>query len=126
MIAGIYNITVEQGSTFVRLLSIEQPDIANDPTGETFIPFDLSGYTARMQIRRTIESDTAMISLTTENGGIDVIPETAVNEIKLLITAANTATLATSGVYDLEIIDNLGNVSKVVRGDMTLIPEVTK
>lgn len=126
MIAGIYNITVEQGSTFVRLLSIEQPDIANDPTGETFIPFDLSGYTARMQIRRTIESDTAMISLTTENGGIDVIPETAVNEIKLLITAANTATLATSGVYDLEIIDNLGNVSKVVRGNMTLIPEVTK
>ena len=126
MIAGIYNITVEQGSTFVRLLSIEQPDIANDPTGETFIPFDLSGYTARMQIRRTIESDTAMILLTTENGGIDVIPETAVNEIKLLITAANTATLATSGVYDLEIIDNLGNVSKVVRGNMTLIPEVTK
>ena len=126
MIAGIYNITVEQGSTFVRLLSIEQPDIANDPTGETFIPFDLTGYTARMQIRRTIESDTAMISLTTENGGIDVIPETAVNEIKLLITAANTATLATSGVYDLEIIDNLGNVSKVVRGNMTLIPEVTK
>lgn len=126
MIAGIYNITIEQGSTFVRLLSIEQPDIANDPTGETFIPFDLNGYTARMQIRRTIESDTAMISLTTENGGIDVIPETAVNEIKLLITAANTATLATSGVYDLEIIDNLGNVSKVVRGNMTLIPEVTK
>ena len=126
MIAGIYNITVEQGSTFVRLLSIEQPDITNDPTGETFIPFDLTGYTARMQIRRTIESDTAMISLTTENSGIDVIPETAVNEIKLLITAANTATLETSGVYDLEIIDNLGNVSKVVRGNMTLIPEVTK
>jgi hypothetical protein len=126
MIAGIYNITIEQGSTFVRLLSIEQPDITNDPSGETFIPFDLNGYTARMQIRRTIESSTAMISLTTENGGIDVIPETAVNEIKLLITAANTATLETSGVYDLEIIDSLGNVSKVVRGSVTLIPEVTK
>ena len=126
MIAGIYNITIEQGSTFLRLISIETPDLTADPTGATFEDYVLSGHTARMQIRRTIESDTAMISLTTENGGITINPGTAQNEIKLSITAANTATLLNSGVYDLEIIDSLGNVSKVLRGDVTVIPEVTK
>ena len=131
MIAGVYNITIEQGSTFGRLISIEQPDLAADPTGQTFENFDLSGFTARMHIRRTIDSATPMISLTTENGRIAINPNisgssTRNNEISLSITAADTATITTSGVYDLEIISASGVVSKVVRGDVTLIPEVTR
>ena len=126
MIAGVYNITIEQGSTFSRLISIEQPDLVTDPTGNTFEPFDLTGYTARMQIRRTVESSTPMLSLTTENNGIIINPGTENNEIELLISDEDTATLTTSGVYDLEIIDDSGNVSKVVRGTVTLIPEVTR
>lgn len=131
MIAGVYNVTIEQGSTFGRLISIEQPDLAADPTGQTFENFDLSGFTARMHIRRTIDSATPMISLTTENGRIAINPNisgssTRNNEISLSITAADTATITTSGVYDLEIISASGVVSKVVRGDVTLIPEVTR
>lgn len=126
MIAGIYNMTIEQGSTFSRLISIEQPDLLTDPTGNTFEPFNLTGYTARMQIRRTLESATPMLSLTTENGRIEINPGTATNEIELSIDAETTATLSTSGVYDLEIIDPNGNVSKVVRGDVTLVAEVTR
>lgn len=126
MIAGIYNMTIEQGSTFSRLISIEQPDLVTDPTGNTFEPFDLTGYTARMQIRRTLESVTPMLSLTTENGRIEINPGTATNEIELSINAETTATLSTSGIYDLEIIDPNGNVSKVVRGDVTLVAEVTR
>jgi len=126
VIAGIYNMTIEQGSTFSRLISIEQPDLLTDPTGNTFEPFNLTGYTARMQIRRTLESATPMLSLTTENGRIEINPGTATNEIELSIDAETTATLSTSGVYDLEIIDPNGNVSKVVRGDVTLVAEVTR
>jgi hypothetical protein len=126
VLAGVYNITIEQGSTFGRLISLEQPDIAADPTGATFEEYDLSGHTARMQIRRTVESTTAMLSLTTENGGIDINPGTPENEILLSITAANTATLTSDGVYDLEIISNSGTISKVIRGNVTLIPEVTR
>ena len=131
MIAGVYNITIEQGSTFGRLISVEQPDLATDPTGQTFENFDLAGYTARMHIRRTIDSSTAMITLTTENGRIAINPNivgypTRNNEISLSITAADTATITTSGVYDLEIISAGGTVSKVIRGDVTLIPEVTR
>ena len=131
MIAGIYNITIEQGSTFGRLVSVEQPDLAEDPTGQTFENFDLSGFTARMHIRRTIDSATPMITLTTENGRIAINPNiagtpTKNNEIALSITAADTAAISSSGVYDLEIISAGGTVSKVIRGDVTLIPEVTR
>ena len=126
MIAGIYNITIEQGSTFVRLISIEQPDLDADPTGATFEPFVLTGYSARMQIRRTIESSTVMLSLTSPSGGIIISPGTPENELSITISAAVTAALETSGVYDLEIVDAGGLVSKVVRGTVTLIPEVTR
>ena len=131
MIAGVYNLTIEQGSTFGRLIAIEQPDLVTDPTGQTFENFDLSGFTARMDIRRTIDTATPMITLTTENGRIAINPSivgdaTRNNEISLSITAADTATITTSGVYDLEIISAGGTVSKVIRGDVTLIPEVTR
>ena len=131
MIAGVYNITIEQGSTFGRLISIEQPDLVADPTGQTFENFDLSGFTARMHIRRTIDTATPMITLTTENGRIAINPNiagapTRNNEISLMITAVDTAGITTSGVYDLEIISAGGTVSKVIRGDVTLIPEVTR
>ena len=130
MIAGVYNITIEQGSTFGRLISVEQPDLVTDPTGQTFVNYSLVAHTARMQIRRTVDSATSMISLTTENGRITINPNisgnTKNNEISLFITAADTATLTTSGVYDLEIISSSGTVSKVIRGDVTLIPEVTR
>ena len=126
MIAGIYNITIEQGSTFVRLISIEQPDLDADPTGATFEPFVLTGYSARMQIRRTVESSTVMLSLTSPSGGIIISPGTPENELSITISAAVTAGLLTSGVYDLEIVDAGGLVSKVLRGTVTLIPEVTR
>lgn len=131
MIAGIYNLTIEQGSTFARLISVEQPDLVTDPTGQTFENFNLAGFTARMHIRRTIDTATPIIILTTENGRIAVNPNiagnaTKNNEISLSITATDTATITTSGVYDLEIVSASGTVSKVIRGDVTLIPEVTK
>ena len=72
-----------------------------------------------------------MITLTTENGRIAINPNivdfpTNNNEISLSITAADTATILSSGVYDLEIISATGTVSKVIRGDVALIPEVTR
>ena len=79
MIAGVYNITIEQGSTFGRLISVEQPDLVTDPTGQTFVNYSLVAHTARMQIRRTVDSATSMISLTTENGRITINPNISGN-----------------------------------------------
>jgi hypothetical protein len=127
MIAGVYNITCEQGSSFLRILEIQQPDLATDPTGQTFEDFDLTGYTARMQVRRTIDSDSALVTLTTENLGLEINPtEDTINMIKMSMAASVTASITSSGVYDLEIVDTTGFVSKVVKGVFTLVHEVTR
>ncbi len=128
MLAGTYNMLAEQGSTLYRVLSLEYPDLVNDPTGETFLPWDLDGYTARMQVRRLIEDTNYMIEITTENGGIDVEPLGEQGRIDLTMTAVQTAALDSDGVYDLEIIDTgaTGTVSKVIKGTFTLVPEVTR
>jgi hypothetical protein len=121
MIAGNYNILCQQGSTFVRVIAIEQPT-PEDP--EVYEVYDLSNHTARMQVRRTIESTTPLITLTTENERISI--DGVVGLITLLISAEDTAELSSSGVYDLEIVDSNGNVSRVIQGLFTLSPEVTR
>jgi hypothetical protein len=121
MIAGTYNILCEQGTTFTRVLLIEQPTPA-DPT--IYEVYNLSSHTARMHVRRTIESTVPLISLTTENERI--IIDGPAGQITLIIDAEDTAALISSGVYDLEIIDENDTVSRVIQGLFTLSPEVTR
>jgi len=122
MLAGTYNITCEQGSTFSRIITVEYPDPA-DPS--SMLPWDFTGYTGRMQIRRTIDSSIVMIELTTANGGI-AFTDAENGELTVSMTAVQTAALETSGVYDLEIINSGGQVSKLIKGTFTLLPEVTR
>ena len=124
MLAGIYNITCQQGSTFARTITFKYPDPLSPPADPTYLLWDFSGYTARMQVRRTIDSSTILISLTTENGRITLGGPTGI--IELNITAADTATLTSSGVYDLEIISNTGVVDRIMQGNFTLSQEVTR
>ena len=126
MLAGKYNILIEQGTTFYRLIDVMEPDIL-DPT--QFNPFDLTGYTARMQIRRTIDSSTPMLSLTspTVSGNGITVQDGANNAISINITDTRTSSLTTSGVYDLEIIKtSTGAVSRLLQGTVTLSREVTR
>ena len=123
MIAGIYNLFVEQGATFARLLEIEYPD----PTDVTiFLPYDLSGFSASMQIRRTIDSPSSQIFLTSSNGGIEMQPNGVENSMRIKMSPQQTSTLTSDGVYDIEIEDVGGNISRVLRGSVTLSLEVTR
>lgn len=126
MRAGNYNITCEQGSTFRRMLELEQPDLEADPTGQTYTDFDLSGYTARMQVRRTIESTAFLLELTTENGGLTINPADEINQIYIDVSASVTASIQNNGVYDIEIINGDGVVSRILQGTFTLSHEVTR
>jgi len=125
MIAGIYNITCEQGADFIRSIVLKYPD-ANDPTGETYLNFDLTNYTGRMQVRRVIDDASYMIELTTANTGILIEPGSTDGEIQIVMTSIQTAALTSSGVYDLEIISGSGTVSRVIQGTFTLNLEVTR
>lgn len=121
MIAGNYNILCEQGTTFTRVIALEQPTTA-DP--DVYEPYPLTGHTARMQVRRTVESTSVIIELTTENGRISI--DGADGIITLSINDSDTSEITSSGVYDLEIIDDSGNVSRVIQGSFTLSNEVTR
>jgi len=124
MLAGIYNITCQQGSTFSRTITLKYPDPASPPADPTYLLWDFTGYTARMQVRRTVDSSTIIISLTTENGRISLFGASGIMELN--ISAADTATITSSGVYDIEIISNAGVVSRILQGDFTLSQEVTR
>lgn len=126
MIAGVYNITIEQGTTFYRLIDVMEPDVL-DP--DEYDPFNLTGYTARMQIRRTVDNSTPMLSLTspTVSGNGITVMDGANNAISINMTDTTTSSLLTSGVYDLEIIKtSTGAVSRLIQGTITLSLEVTR
>lgn len=124
MISGIYNLYCEQGTTFSRLIEIEYPDPINPAI---FYPFDLTGFSASLQVRRTVESSTALISLNSTNGnGIEIQPNDVENALRIYMTADQTSSITSDGVYDLEIEDPNGSVSRVLRGTFTLSPQVTR
>lgn len=88
-------------------------------------PINLTGFTAKMQIREKLDSTTVIEELTTENGKLIVTPLTS--QIQILIPAANTElyTFATA-VYSLELISSGNIVTPLCNGTITLVKEVTR
>jgi hypothetical protein len=85
---------------------------------------DLTNYTARMQIRSSIDSEDVIIELTTENGRISLDAD---GGIALFIADTDTAALDfTNAVYDLELIPPGGGADRILEGRVTLSPEVTR
>lgn len=88
-------------------------------------PVDLTGYTAKMQIRETVDNPTVILELTHLNGGI-VIDATS-HTITLTMTSAQTAAFTfPTAVYSLELTDTSGNVITFIQGNLTLVAEVTR
>lgn len=115
MTAGIYNFTMDQGSNWN--LNV----IYKDANGN---PINLTGYTAAMQLRQNYNSDTAVLTLSTSNGGITITGN--LGKLFLSATAAQTGGLdAGFYVYDLEITSG-GVVTRIIQGQITVAGEVTR
>jgi hypothetical protein len=113
MAAATHNITIEQGATFLRTLTLKNSDDT---------PFDLTGYTARGQIRRNHRSGNVAASFTC------TITDPTAGEIQIKLTAATTADLPIyDHVYDIEIeLTAASTVSRILEGTVTVSPEVTR
>ena len=113
------DLEILQGGTFILPLTWQ------DSTKQ---PIDITGRSARMQIRESYSSATVLLELTDLNDRI--ILGTTNGSITLKLTALETEALDWSyGVYDLELYyDNSGeeHVDKIIRGDVIVIPEATK
>jgi hypothetical protein len=87
-------------------------------------PVDLTGFTARMDIRETLDEVTVIHTLTTENAGITL--GGVAGTIDLLIPAATTEGFTFgNAVYDLELINGTV-VTRLLGGAITLSKEVTR
>lgn len=116
MSAGTLNLIIEQGATYQKKLIWQD----NDKT-----PIDNTGSTGRMQIRASKEDPTILLELTTENGRMTL--GGANGEINLFIAAGDTEAITwTAGVYDLELEDGAGIVTRLVEGKVAVSLEVTR
>jgi hypothetical protein len=110
-------LTIDQGSTFRKKLIWK--------AGTPAVPVDLTGYTARMQIREKLDATAVLKELTTANGGITL--GTTNGEINLYISAVDTTAFTWSaGVYDLEMIAPGGDVKRLIEGSVVVLKEVTR
>lgn len=114
--AAKYDIVMDQGATFSRAITWQDSQA---------VPVNLTGYTARMQVRDEVDSASAALSLTTENSRIS-LGGTA-GTITLLVSATDTAAVAAGEyVYDLELVSGSGTVTRLIQGCFTVDAEVTR
>ena len=110
--------TIYQGATFRKRLLWRAPDSLKTP-------IDLTGCTARMQVRADVEAPVALLSLTTENGGITL--GGAAGTVDLFVSDMDTAAATwDGGVWDLEIVHPGGEVKRLAEGSISVSPEVTR
>lgn len=116
MTPGNYDLTIYQGATLGLVLTWKD---------ENETPIDLTGYTARLQARESVDASTSFISLTTENSGIALGGNAGT--ITLNMSATDTAALTeTSGMYDLELVSGGGQVTRLLQGALLVNKEVTR
>ena len=111
-----YDIEIIQGQTFARAV------VWKDSDGE---PIDLTGYGARMQVRRSKASPDVLFELTTANGRVAI--DGAAGKVTLTITAEESAAFTwRRGVYDLELEAGDGVVRRLLEGAVEVNREVTR
>jgi hypothetical protein len=87
-------------------------------------PVSLANYSARMQIRESVDSTTVLHEATTQNAQIVVNDTNKTIQVTLLGSVTQNFDF-TTGVYSLELY-NGNNVITFATGNITLIREVTR
>lgn len=127
MPAGRYNFLIEQGATFQ--LDLQYKDSNNNP-------INLTGYSGRLQIRQTLPSPTVILclssSLQPDGTGINFSGSNGTTSptsgsIGIYISAVSSSLLNfDQAVYDLEIQNSGGFVTRLIEGNVQLSKEVTR
>ena len=110
MSAGKFNVTIDQGSDFSLKLTVKEAGVVKN----------LTGYSARAQLRPTITSSTLTATFTCS------ITSASAGTLKMEL--GNTATPALQPgqyYYDLEIYTG-SLVQRLVQGGATIRAEVTR
>lgn len=111
-----YRQACEQGATFKRRI------VLKDSEG---LPLNLTGYTAKMEVRKAPGYEPALFSLTTdEDGGLTI--DAASGSVEIEIDDDTTATASPGNYrYDLKIEAD-GKSTRVLEGRFDVTPGVTE
>ncbi len=118
---GSVDILLKQGETFEIILALI--DKSKDPPE----PLDLTGYTARGQIRKDPSSNIVAGTFT-----CSILPD---GKVKVYMEASQTAAIPAGKKvtdsqshyqYDIELEDSTGRVLRILQGKLVVDPEVTK
>lgn len=89
------------------------------------VAVNLTGYTARMQLRKSVSASDILLSLTTVNGGIVIDP--LVGKVTVIFNESDTQGVSwASGVYDIELVNPSGKPMRFIEGEFELSKEVTR
>ncbi len=113
-----YNTVIDQGATWYLTVTYQNPNGT---------AINITGYTAALQLRSLPSDATAVLTLTTANGGITITGATGT----VAITASATQTQAIDEgnyYYDLEISSPTSPsvITRLVQGQIVVSPEVTR
>jgi len=104
------NLVVDQGSSFSTTLNLTDDDGG---------VINLTGYTAAGQLRKHYTSSNS-VSFTITLGGAN-------GTVTLAMSSNTTANIAAGRyVYDVELTDDAGLVSRLFEGIVTVTPQVTR
>lgn len=114
--AAKQNFTIEQGATFKSRL------IWKTQTGQVI---KLIGWSAKMQIRKTVDDPTVVLELSTVNGRIALGGTTGTVDLTI---ADEDSALMTPGTYvfDLLLEDPTGAKTRLIEGRITVAAGVTR
>lgn len=119
MAAFVVNLHIDQGSTYLAQFAWKTG------TAESSTPVDLTGSSARMQIRETIDSPDVLLELSTDNGGITL--GTTDGLVTISIPFEDTAAMTfRKARYDLEITMPDATVRRLMKGSVHVSFEVTR
>jgi len=111
--AGVYNIKADQGSTFSFTFTVKTNGVV----------WDLSSYSARMQVRASAQSTTKVLDLVSTTN----ISLTSLGVVTITVNATNMANVVSGNyVYDIEIESGSGIVTRLLQGKFVVTPEVTR
>jgi hypothetical protein len=122
--ANSINLRIDQGATFRYSLTLK------DSSGQ---PLNLSGFGARMQVRKSISDTNILLELTSYNGRL-VLGGTR-GTLDMVLTDQETAVLDnwSTALYDVEIKagapsdwSGTGDVTRLISGSITLSLGVTR
>ena len=113
------DMEVEKGTTFRHKLTWK----SGLEGSET--PVDLTGATARMQLRPTITSASILHEMTTENGGIELGGALGTVDL-LIIDIDSTAFNWKKAAYSLEVVMANTDIVTLIRGTVVAYDETTR